>query len=548
MKNLKKLLVVLLSVVCAFTSVLASGCKKPVPNDAQSLQIFITNAGYGIKWLDDELALFKEQDWVKEKYPNLNILEVEYNSAATQCGDYITAGPNANTFDLLFTCNEIGGYYNAKYNGSYVFEDLSDVYDSTVPGESVKVKDKLIDTIYAEQAAYRLDDGAQVYYSIPWVVGAMGMFVNETALKASLGQDAIVPRTSNEFVATCEAITAKRGGVNGTNGPAAIAVPRQSVYWESMFTTWWAQYEGLENYVGYWNGTIIDDEGIPTKSPQIFAQTGRLRSLEAIEKLIGRAKGFYHPSLNESYDKLQYQFLNGNAVFMANGDWIENETAGITDDVILLCKSPVISSITETCDTVTDEEKLLFVIDCIDQGKDYNTAKEQFNTNFGGTEQNPVLLSSADYNHISEARNIMNRVGGHTAHIPSYATAKEVAKDFLRFLATDLGIETFIKAGNGFTSAYEFDSTHLINDFSPLQQSHNRLFQTSIQIPHYSNFRLHYYGGLNYLNQTKGLEIHLLAEVAGDRKTAQEIFDADVTYFTGNPDNFWNKLSDAGIR
>lgn len=534
MKKINKIVSMVLALASLSSGALLASCgKKKVPNDENTLEIFITNAGYGMEWLNQEIALFKEQDWVKEKYPNLNIPEVGYNTEANYCGTSITAGPTANTVDLFFSCTALGSYYNAKVNGEYAFEDLTSIYTSTVPGENVKVKDKMIDIIYEEQEAFLLEDGSSVYYSLPWVMGAMGLFVNETALQNQLGADVTLPRTTKEFVALCTSLKGKL---------APIAVPLKSVYWETMFTSWWAQYEGLENYKNFWNG-VAEVDGVEKYSAQIFSQKGRLRSLQAIESLIGREAGFYHPSLNKGYDELQALFFTGEAAFMVNGDWVENETQSLTTDKISMIKTPVVSEIVETCTSINTEDQLLFIIDCVDADKAYETAAAEYNTSFS------VELKETDYEHIYEARNLMNRIGGHTAHIPSYATGKEIAKDFLLFLSTNQAIEKFTQAGNGFVTPYEYEySQDMFNTFSNLQQSHHNLLKTSVQMPHYSSFQMHYYGNLRYLNQTHGIEQSMLSQSSSDRKTAQQIFDLDKDYFQrDNEANFKTLLSNANI-
>lgn len=535
MKKINKIVSTTLALACLGSSALLASCgKKKVADDEHTLEIFITNAGYGIEWLNQEIALFKEQPWVKEKYPNLNIPDVKYNSDSTYCGTSLTAGPTANTVDLFFTCTALGSYYNAKVDGKYAFEDLTSIYESTVPGESVKVKDKMIDMIYEEQEAFLLEDGSSVYYSLPWVMGAMGLFVNETAIQEKLGANVTLPRTTKEFVTMCTTLKGK--------GLAPIAVPLKSVYWETMFTSWWAQYEGLENYKNYWNG-IAEVDGVEKYSAQIFSQTGRLRSLQTIESLIGREAGFYHQDLNKGYDELQALFFTGEAGFMVNGDWVENETQSLTTDKISMMKTPVVSEIVETCTSIKTEEQLVFIIDCVDADKSYETAAAEYNTRFS------VELKKTDYEHIYEARNLMNRIGGHTAHIPSYATGKNIAKDFLLFLSTNQAIEKFTQVGNGFVTPYEYEYAEAtFNTFSNLQKSHHNLLKTSVQMPHYSSFQMHYYGNLRYLNQTHGIEQSMLSQSASDRKTAQQIFDIDKDYFQrDNEANFKTMLANANI-
>ena len=55
-----------------------TGCSKG-KDDPNELEIYITNAGYGYQWAHDVKNVFLEQDWVKEKYPDLKITIFQYD-------------------------------------------------------------------------------------------------------------------------------------------------------------------------------------------------------------------------------------------------------------------------------------------------------------------------------------------------------------------------------------------------------------------------------------------------------------------------------------
>ena len=131
----------------ALASVLSSsvvglaGCKDPVSDDANTLQIFISDFGYGTEWLDDMITEFKNQDWVKQKYPQLNIPKPTSNSDRTFPAERMITDGKTNTFDLLFSCDSANAYYDRKSEATQTsfFEDLSGVYNTEIPGEGVKV-------------------------------------------------------------------------------------------------------------------------------------------------------------------------------------------------------------------------------------------------------------------------------------------------------------------------------------------------------------------------------------------------------------------------
>ena len=72
---MKKIVTMLLTGIMVLASLVGfAGCTPPVPNDANTLEIYIGNFGYGYAWLEDVIEEFKEKDWVKEKVNVLRAL------------------------------------------------------------------------------------------------------------------------------------------------------------------------------------------------------------------------------------------------------------------------------------------------------------------------------------------------------------------------------------------------------------------------------------------------------------------------------------------
>ena len=141
---MKKWLSCVLALCCAFSAAVLSGCGKKVPDTEETLEVYVLDAGYGVNWCDDLLELFKQQEWVKEKYPNLQVV-FTYNNVRSYGSSRLDAGSRSNTIDLLFDI-DLNKYNYAGPTGD--FEDLTDsVYNSTVPGEGdVKWIDKSTDS------------------------------------------------------------------------------------------------------------------------------------------------------------------------------------------------------------------------------------------------------------------------------------------------------------------------------------------------------------------------------------------------------------------
>ena len=517
-----------------------SGCNKQAGGD-NVLDIFSTNAGYGIDWIKDMVKGFSNASWVKQKYPNLkiNFGNGDYD-ASSSVGSKITAGTErVNKYDLLFSCNPCGDSFGSNINTSF-YEELSDVYNGAIPGEKEydgsegkMLKDKMNqDVLSANQT--RFPDGKDYYLTFPWIIGSEGIIYNETKLSSYIS-DFEKPRTTNELNALVERL-------------ATLMLADEDYPWVTLnggdyndgtLITWWAQYEGVENYNLFFEGK--NKEGEYTSDN--FKQVGRLRALQALESLYQEDN--IHPDSYLGVKKfmtIQNRFIRGiDGIFMFQGDWFENENKeSVTNQVFNWMKTPINSTLVEKCDSLSNDEQLSFVIKCIDEGKDYEQSKAAFS--YGD-------LSENDYEYLKNARSVEYMMYGHQAHIPNYASGKEIAKDFLRYMATNEGIEIMIKAGKGYQTAFDYQpDTSFINDnYSILQKSRRNILETATLLKPKSSWFLFNYGGLTPW-KTLHPEQVLTATLAKDRKTAQQIYDEEVEYYTKDGSaNFKNILKQAGI-
>ena len=161
-------------VVCVFLSTLSlAGCGKKEETSATQLDIYILDAGYGTEWLNKVSEEFKAQDWVKEKYPDLSI-EIDTNAESSYAEGKITAGANANPYDLLFGINLQTVYSKRDSNRNTLLLDITDVYESEVPGEQVLVKEKMLESAIVANA-YTDISGETAYYAVPWAGGINGI-------------------------------------------------------------------------------------------------------------------------------------------------------------------------------------------------------------------------------------------------------------------------------------------------------------------------------------------------------------------------------------
>ena len=151
---------------------------------------------------------------------------------------------------------------------------------------------------------------------------------------------------------------------------------------------------------------------------------------------------------------------------------------------------------------------------------------------------------------VKEARKIVLPVGNHTIMIPAYATAKEVAKDFVRYLATDGANNVFMEYSNGASMPFNYDveteDPELYNSLAQIQKDRISLCQGATYLLNENTYKTVYYGGIARVSQGRTVvEALFTAQNEKDRMSAQEIYDAEIAYW--DDVRFANVLTNSGI-
>lgn len=534
-RNIMAKLVALVMVVAT----LFTGCGGGgLVDSEQLLEVYVLEQGYGIDWAHNTIAAFKEQDWVKEKYPEL-VVKLSYNDRVYFARDQLSLGEKYNTLDLLF------GYgFDSYFNARSLVDLTETVYNTKVPGEDVTYSEKLNDSLEAGMATIDEDTGEISYFTAPYYSGAYGFIYNEDALK-TYGE---VPNTTDEFISLCRKIQNDNASKYAAEDPTAQYVFIQSKdapYWEkegSALEAWWAQYEGVQGYDDFFNG-IVNGQ----RSKDIFRQKGRLESLKVIETLLDYDNGFIHPqSFSQEFMVMQTAFLQGAAVFHYNGDYFVDEMketvdrlvgAGFDVPTIKMMKTPIVSSIIEKCTTIENDAELSALIKAIDAnsnelvGEGYDVSKK-------------------DFNKIKEARSVVCSVGPAQSVIPAYAKGKDIAIDFLRFMATDRGIVEYAKGTSGSTLDFYFDlqkaAPEVYENLSPLHKERLAYMNNEDQpiniLKKGSTYRLSSVGGVKpFVNDAH----YTTLSNSTNKVTAQDFYDDTIKHWT---DSAWAMaLSLAGL-
>lgn len=543
-KSLKFLCVLMAAGIAAG----AAGCSNKVPDTEETLEVYCRDAGYGYAWCEALLDAFKQQDWVQQKYLNLQVA-FDQNQVASYAESKLKSGAEANTIDLFFAT---GGYELAGVDskGNDYLADLTEyVYGQNVPGENVLFIDKVQDSyntsnLYHDVTATTDKD---TYYFVSWADGMDGILYNADILE-SLGIP--VPVTTDEWLASMRKIKDLQGNQEGkySVGYSILQSNDAPNYVDYMFYIWWAQYEGIDNYLDFFNGI---DSG--RYSSGIFDQVGRVEALKVLEQAVNKTNDYVNPtSFTDEYLISQTEFLRGKAVYHMNGDWFDNEMREIKEEIkqvngldydIQMMRTPVISSIVTQTPSIqalaktrgiTENAALRLVIEAVDSGAD----------SYEG-------VTAPDFERIREARSIVHSIGpNHTAFIPSYATGKEVAMDFLRFMATDIANEIYIEATGGATLPFLYNvkekNPQLYESLSDFQKTRIGYFTDEnvglYVLPSENSFPLVLYGGVMPFTTQN---YYITFSMSGNTKMPQNYFDDTKAYWT---DARWqDALAKAGI-
>ena len=392
-------------------------------NGKGTLQITAVELGYGVDWLEALIDEFEKETGYTVEFQS-KVGSLGTSALTTELESLVSKS------DLIF--NKFGNFAKYAHEGKVVgadgetydciLADVTEVWNAAVDeGSDTTIAEK----IDAEYEEYYNMDGK--YYGMPWAGGVLGI-VRNLDVWNSLGlTDEDVPLTTDAMFSLCDDIKEK---------VAPFIFSKNQNYYEGFVPIWMAQYEGVQNYKHFLNG--VDPDG--TVSEYIYTYDGALESMKILEKLLNQENGYHSDMSTLDFNLMQGQFLSGAALFCVNGSWLEREMKqNYAEADIDYIRTPVISSIINKLDTVKDDAKLTEVIryvDAIDAGE---------------TVEKPADVSDEDIQIVTEARHYSYVSGGmdHQVVIPAYSKNVEIAKEFLKFMYSDKGLNIYYKIMNG---------------------------------------------------------------------------------------------------
>lgn len=557
MMKFKKLASLTMALILGTSAFAMSGCGKEKVSGDNALDVYICELGNGRMWLDEALEVFAEKDYVKEKYPNFK-KDVSANSEYNYGQEQLRSG--VTSFDLLFTSTFSPATVEepGKDGKKSILEDLTDIYNSKIIdfnggyekntngeewtyAEKMKAADpNLLKTIGFGEETADGDYETHYYYTVGGT-SIYGILYNKTKLVEygflTVDGDGNVqglPRTTEELKKFASDIKEK--------GYCPFIAAKDTGYWTRVQNLWWAQYEGAEAYDQYFQGKYKNSEGEWVRGVEVLNKAeGRRIANKVTEDLLWYENGLIHKDSSAlNFTEAQTRLIKGDGLMQANGTWFDNEMKSTSsqegaDAEIRMMPIPIISDIIKVVPdkSITDDAELSALVKAIDGGA----------TSFDGVTQK-------DFNRVMEAYNLYNTGEAFSPIvIPSYSDATELAKDFIRFMATDEFARIYAKnTGGGSTSFYfdvEKEDPELYNTFSGMQKDRIQFVKGKSSILCYktSNYQIVY--RTSYANLGKGFELSYMSENKSDRKTSKDCIDEQIAEFTRNWDMM---LSQAGLK
>ena len=418
--------------------------KPPLENGY--LHISAVKLGYGVEWLEAMAEAFEE-----EKQIAVDISTVVGSAGLTALDNELES--LASTTDLFF--NKRGWFAEDVYRGSItvggksydcLYADVSDVWNAVVDeGSELTIKDKM-DPLYVD--AFNIEGK---YYSLPWAGGVYGIVRNIDAWNTLGFTENDVPLTTDELFELCDKIIEKDTDI------APFIYALQEEYYTSWIPIFFGQYEGVANVKQFMEGK----DPLGKVSQNVYAYDGQVEAVKIMEELIG-TEGYQHNSSTAiDFTSMQGHFLSGKvAVFCINGSWLENEMKSTNPSAnIDVIKTPVISSLVnklsfgKTLSEDAADDKLAECIQYVDA------------VDAGEKPSMPSGVTTEDIQKVTEARHYAYMAGGidHQAYIPAYAENIDQAKEFLKFMYSDKGMQIYYETVGGATlpasPIKDYDST-----------------------------------------------------------------------------------------
>lgn len=395
-----KFISLMLSLVSISTVGLASCGKTSSRTGGDSdktLYVCVYDGGYGNKWIEEIAKNYEAKTGVKVEYASDTAILDRIESQLKDGSDYD-----------IFMSHDINW---RSYAASGYLADLDDVYDSVVEGTDTKFVDRLCEGAAEISKDVGEDGTSEHYYKVCYTQGAGGLVYNVDLFEANGWQ---VPTTYDELVELCKTISATQiPGERENYAPFAWSGSDRQYYWDYLVFPWWCELAGQDKI-----NTIMQYKGTDGK----YSTGYEMYNPDSYYKEFIQAYEMWYNlvALNSSYStanaysssliNAQGQFASGKAAMIPYGQWAQYEIEQ------------------------ANKSDLTFNIRMMKTPKAKSTSTTQYNYNVGF---------------------------GDSMIIPSNSPNIELAKDFLKYLATYDACKTFVEKSEGAFLAFDYSNVDL---------------------------------------------------------------------------------------
>lgn len=437
---MKKISILLTTAVAALAVGALTSCGGA--DNSDKIKIACVKLGYGTEWLKALTDAYTQKTGVEFYYQE--VVGAAGNSNLDQQLRSLSG-----TFDLYGLRPDC--LYQMLYSGSVkakgqvyetAFEPLTDIYQSVYEGETGNnTMEKKMDQQFKNYVYINND-----YYAVPWSSGFLSLVRNVDVWESFGYSKDYYPRTTDEWFEVMDNMRAKSSNTTSLKDTWPMIYCASDEYYTSIFGSWFAQYEGNEQMQKFYGGKNPDGK----RGTDMYTFDGVTESLKVLQKLSQFDKNkdqytYQHPkSKSLSFTQMQNYFLLGAAAFCVNGTWLDIESPAAKEKNIDYIKIPLVSSI------VNNDERL---------SKKYTEAELREIVSFidahpvkGDNNGAPGNVTADDLEVFRESRNggsFMRVDYDHLFVIPAWANKKPEAKEFLKWIYSDEGLNIYYKTMQG---------------------------------------------------------------------------------------------------
>lgn len=336
----------------------------------------------------------------------------------TKTGVKVVAEVDQSILDRLESQLDIGSDYDIymshdinwqNFAARGLLANLDDLYDREIEGTGKTFRERLVKGA-ADMSITAGADKTEHYYKVCYTQGAGGLVYN---VKMFEENNWAIPTTYDELKALCKTIVDAKipAGDRGTVKPFAWSGKDRQYYWDYIVFEWWAQLAGEEK-LDQWKSFRGADGKVST-GYEVYDPNGLYKEfIQAYEMWYNLVSDNTYSTTNafgETLISAQAKFAAGEAAMIPYAQWAKKEIEkSIASDLpfdIAMMKTP------------------------------------------------KAVAGAQDYNYM---------VGfGDSMIIPENTPYKDLAKDFLAYMASDEACLTFVKESEGAFLAFDYSDIDL---------------------------------------------------------------------------------------